>query len=284
MLAEPKEPRGGGTDLMTFDAQPVVADLISAGWAKVRLTSGQADVLTKVLQAAGDFFDRPLDHKHVYSSQDGNHGYRMLGVEYSITPERPDVNESFSLWSDRLNLIPLATELGEFGSLLLAWQEIVATTSAAILTSLARSFDHDGGVAFRMASSVQVNEYSVGPKDRDCLQDRHEDGHIITLVHGTKPGLELFVNDTPTPVDTARDELVVMPGSILSALTGGAVAPLYHQVRNLRLAGRQSIMYFVNPELEHPIHPWVGDRHADLRDDVRDRPNAFGLPDVPMVT
>jgi len=268
---------------MTFDAQSVAAHLRSAGWAKMRLTNGQADTLAKVLQSAGDFFDRPLEDKHAYSSQDGNHGYRTFGVEYSITPERPDVNESFSLWSDRLELIPRAADLGEFGNLLLAWQEIVATTSEAILESLARSFDHAGGVAFRTASSVQVNEYSVGPEDRDCLQDRHEDGHIITLVHGTKPGLELFVDDAPTPIDTARDELVVMPGSILSALTGGAVAPLFHQVRNLGLAGRQSIMYFVNPELGHPIHTWAGDRDVDLRDEVRDRPNAFGLPDVPIL-
>lgn len=269
---------------MTFDAQPVAAQLLSDGWATARLSSSQADTLEAVLRAAAEFFGRPLDQKHAHSSRDGDHGYRSMGMEYSVTADRPDVNESLSLWSDRIDLIPGADGLGEFKSHLLAWQEIVAATTSAILTSLACAFDYSGEVAFRAASSVQVNQYAVGDADRDCLQDRHEDGHIITLVHGTAPGLEIFIDDVPTATDTARDELVVMPGSILTALTGGSVAPLFHQVRNLRLSDRQSIMYFVNPELDRPIHPWAGaDTDADLRDAVRNRPSAFGLPDVPSL-
>lgn len=173
--------------------------------------------------------------------------------------------------------------MGTFGASLLAWQEIVAGISAAILAALARHFGNEDDLAFRAASSVQINDYAAGPEDRECLQDRHEDGHVLTLVHGTRPGLEIFVDGAPRASETAADELLVMPGSILSELTGQRIAPLFHQVRNLRLPDRQSAMYFVNPELDKPVRPWVGDRGDDLREMIRNRPNGFGLPAVPIV-
>ncbi len=57
----------------------------------------------------------------------------------------------------------------------------------------------------------------------------------------------------------AADEVVIMPGSVLTALSGGKIAPLYHQVRNHGLDDRQSIMYFVNPEIDEPLFGWIED-------------------------
>lgn len=268
---------------MAFNANLVTSALLSDGWAMVKLSEEQASQLTSLLDEGTSFFGRSQAAKESCSSADGNHGYRPMGREYSITPDRPDVNESFSLWSDRLDLIPAHEELGSFGGSLLAWQEAVAGISTAILRALARHFGSADELPFRSASSVQINSYAVGPDGRECLQDRHEDGHVLTLVHGTKPGLEIFVDGVPRAIDTAGDELLVMPGAILSELTGDRIGPLFHQVRNLRLPGRQSVMYFVNPELDEPVRPWVGDRDDDLREVVRNRPSAFGLPAVPSV-
>ena len=79
------------------------------------------------------------------------------------------------------------------------------------------------------------------------------------------------------------DEIVIMPGSVLTALSGGAIQPLYHQVRNHGLDDRQSIMYFVNPEIDEPLFGWVdsadGER-ADIREHVQNAPSMFGLPPV----
>ena len=268
---------------MAFNANSVTAALLSDGWAKIRLSEEQADRLTSLLNEATSFFGRPQAAKESCSSPDGNHGYRAMGREYSITPDRPDVNESFSLWSDRLDLTSNHEELGSFGRSLLAWQETVTGISRAILGGLAEHFGSTDELPFRTASSVQINNYAVGPDSRECLQDRHEDGHVLTLVHGTKPGLEIFVDGAPRAIDTAQDELLIMPGAILSALTGDRIAPLYHQVRNLGLPGRQSVMYFVNPELDEPVRPWAGDSDDDLREVIRNRPSAFGLPAVPTV-
>ena len=74
-----------------------------------------------------------------------------------------------------------------------------------------------------------------------------------------------------------------MPGSVLTALTGGKIAPLYHQVRNHGLSDRQSLMYFVNPEVEAPLFSWIdapdGTRE-DIREHVQNAPTMFGLPPV----
>jgi hypothetical protein len=54
-------------------------------------------------------------------------------------------------------------------------------------------------------------------------------------------------------------------------------------VRNHGLADRQSLMYFVNPEIKAPLYAWVesgeGSR-ADIREHIRTAPTAFGLPQV----
>lgn len=204
-------------------------------------------------------------------------------MEYSVSPDSPDANESLSLWSNRLDLIPVFDDLGPVGGALLRWQAAVAEITTDVLSGIARRFGAVAPPRFRAASSVQVNHYLGTPRARECLQDPHEDGHMLTLAHGSEPGLELFINGGAMPVATARHELVVMPGSSLTELTAGEVPAMYHQVRNLGLPCRQSVMYFVNPELDVPLRRWVNDDGADLRDAVRRRPEAFGLPTVPVV-
>lgn len=260
-----------------------IADgVLNDGFAKIVLNDLQAKTLTNLLTQSRPFFAQDLGTKATFASSDGNHGYRAMGKEFAMTAERPDINDSFSIWSDRIDLVPGNEKLGEFAEAILEWQKTVSQITYELLDAIAKKFDQPTTVQFAAASSVQINNYQTAPSDREFLQDKHEDGHIVTLVHGTKPGLELFIDGkNPTKVEIAADELVVMPGSILTALTGDAIKPLYHQVRNLKQSDRQSIMYFVNPELKQPIIPWVAGANEDLRDFVRNRPSEFGLPAVP---
>jgi isopenicillin N synthase-like dioxygenase len=140
-------------------------------------------------------------------------------------------------------------------------------------------------VEFEKASYLQFNYCLPTPPERDLLQDKHEDGHLLTVLHATAPGLEIFIDECAGPLLPAPDEVVVMPGSVLTALTGGRVAPLYHQVRNHNLGEgeRQSLMYFVNPEIDEPLYSWAasdrGER-IDIRPHVQNAPSMFGLPPV----
>jgi isopenicillin N synthase-like dioxygenase len=233
-----------------------------------------------------DFFSRPQQDKLKYGSDDHNYGYRPFGIEYSITPERPDMNECFTLWSSRLDLIPNADDISPLTESFLRWRDSLAPLVGDILNEVARQFGATAP-AFEKASYLQINYCLPTPLERDLLQDKHEDGHMVTVLHSNAPGLEIYAGGTAdptvTPILPDTDEIVIMPGSVLTALSGGAIEPLYHQVRNHGLDDRQSIMYFVNPEVEEPLFAWVdsadGSR-ADIREHVQNAPTMFGLPQV----
>ncbi len=77
-----------------------------------------------------------------------------------------------------------------------------------------------------------------------------------------------------------------MPGSVLTKMTGGQVEPLYHRVRNHGIVGRKSLMYFVNPQLDVPLAPWLSNETndgIDILDYARTAPGMFGLPPIEAV-
>ena len=272
---------------MTSTALPVVEqaarDILDTGYALVKLSELDAGNLHNAIATAVDFFKRPDAEKRAHGSSDHNYGYRPFGIEYSMTPERPDMNECFTLWSSRLDLIPHADGIADLTAAFLDWRDSVAPLVTAILDEVARAFGVPTAPEFEKASYLQINYCLPAPAEREYLQDKHEDGHMVTVLHATAPGLEIYVNDEVKPMLPAADEIVIMPGSVLTALSGGKIPPLYHQVRNHGLADRQSIMYFVNPEIDEPLFGWLdspeGER-VDIREHVQNAPSMFGLPPV----
>ena len=258
-------------------------DILDQGYAVVKLTDVDAYNLHNAISTAVRFFERPLEEKKAHGSTDHNYGYRPFGIEYSVSPERPDMNECFTVWSSRLDLIPDAEGISDLTGAFLSWRDSLAPLVKAVLDEVARNFGTEEAPEFEKASYLQINYCLPTPAERDLLQDKHEDGHMVTVLHATAPGLEIYVNDDVKPMLPARDEVVIMPGSVLTALSGGKIQPLYHQVRNHCLDDRQSIMYFVNPEIDEPLFGWIdapdGER-ADIREHVQNAPSMFGLPPV----
>jgi isopenicillin N synthase-like dioxygenase len=261
-------------------------DILDHGYAVVKLSDLDAGRLQSAIGTAVEFFRRPDEEKIKHGSDDHNYGYRPFGIEYSITPERPDMNECFTLWSSRLDLIPNADDISPLTESFLHWRDSLAPLVGDILNEVARRFGATAP-AFEKASYLQINYCLPTPLERDLLQDKHEDGHMVTVLHSNAPGLEIYAGGTDdptvTPILPDTDEIVIMPGSVLTALSAGAIEPLYHQVRNHGLDDRQSIMYFVNPEVDEPLFAWVdsadGSR-ADIREHVQNAPTMFGLPPV----
>jgi isopenicillin N synthase-like dioxygenase len=258
-------------------------DVIDQGYCVVKLSEIDAARLHTAIDTAVEFFRRPEDEKAIHGSADHNYGYRPFGIEYSITPDRPDMNECFTVWSSRLDLIPEAEKINDLTESFLRWRDSLAPLVAAILDEVAQTFAGGSAPEFEKASYLQINYCLPTPPERDLLQDKHEDGHMLTVLHANAPGLEIYVNDEVKPMQPAADEVVMMPGSVLTALSGGKIPPLYHQVRNHCLDDRQSIMYFVNPEVDEPLYSWVdspdGSR-TDIREHVQNAPTMFGLPPV----
>ncbi|MER7210332.1 2OG-Fe(II) oxygenase family protein [Streptosporangium sp. NPDC000239] len=261
-------------------------ELLGVGYARITLGAKEAALLATALDECRRFFSLPDATKARYSSADCNFGYRPLGMEYSITADRPDLNDCFTLWSDRLDLVPNSAELTSLTDALLAWRNHLSALVSDVVGHVAGIIGDAQAPSFEAASYLQVNNYTHADGERDLLQDRHEDGHLVTVIHTTAPGLEIWPDGECLPVEMAPDEVVLMPGSVFAELTGGKVGALDHQVRNLGLDRRMSLMYFVNPELTEPLYPWVrteGEAPADLRDKIRSHPATFGLPHVPVL-
>lgn len=263
-------------------------DIIANGFAVVKLDDLDTRNLQSAISSAVAFFDTPLEDKQRHGSEDHNYGYRPFGIEYSMTPDRPDMNECFTLWANRLDLIPNAADIPQLTGSFLDWRDSLAPLVEAVLDEVAREFGADAAPQFEKASYLQINDYRVpAPPERDLLQDKHEDGHMVTVLNANAPGLEIYAegehSDAVQPLLPGHDEVLIMPGSVLTALSGGAIQPLFHQVRNHGLDDRQSIMYFVNPEIDAPLYAWTTDENgerADIRDHVRNAPKMFGLPEV----
>ena len=260
-------------------------DILDQGYAVVKLDDVDAFNLHNAISTAVKFFERPLEDKAAHGSTDHNYGYRPFGVEYSISPDRPDMNECFTVWASRLDLIPNAGDIDDLTGAFLSWRDSLAPMVKAILDEVAQSFGAEGAPAFEKASYLQINYCLPTPAERDLLQDKHEDGHMVTVFFNDTATTEIYTNDEIKPMLPAKDEIVIMPGSVLTALSGGKIEPLYHQVRNhcLGEGERQSIMYFVNPEIDEPLYGWLdssdGER-VDIRQHVQNAPSMFGLPPV----
>ncbi|MFF3518336.1 2-oxoglutarate and iron-dependent oxygenase domain-containing protein [Streptomyces sp. NPDC002573] len=96
---------------MLTSATQAAGDLLRDGYARITLRDGGERLLHQVLGASRQFFGRPVGEKERYVAVDFNFGYRPLGREFSVSAERPDLNDCFTLWHDRLDLIPNSAEI-----------------------------------------------------------------------------------------------------------------------------------------------------------------------------
>ena len=234
---------------------------------------------------ANEFFRRPAAEKHLYAAPAWVEGYRELGPEYALVPERPDLTESFTAWNfnrGRPELdawragCPLHGAIRDASSLL---ADLVGDLFAAMA-----DYWNPGApeLRFHNATHIQLNYYQPLLHSRDLLQDPHEDGHLVTIVATNAPALEIEIDGKFVPADIGENELLLMPGSLLSLMTGYRVKPLFHQVRNTHRADpRSSLLYFVNPDIDLQLVPWIANESnagIDIIERANNAPKKFGLP------
>ncbi|RDS98068.1 hypothetical protein DWU95_44995, partial [Burkholderia contaminans] len=85
-------------------------------------------------------------------------------------------------------------------------------------------------------------------------------------------------DSSPISALPRSDEMIVLAGSLLEALTDGEVPAMQHAVERPRTrAPRKSLMYFVNPDLSAAhASTIVNQRPLDLRALAEGRHVAFG--------
>ena len=93
---------------------------------------------------------------------------------------------------------------------------------------------------------------------------------------------EIEVDGKYIPAGADGNEIVFMPGSLLSLMTGYKIKPGYHQVRNTRRRDpRSSLLLFVNPEIDQKLEPWINNESnagIDIIERANEGPKQFGMP------
>lgn len=236
-------------------------NLIRHGYAVLKWHESPIPALQKIFADGRDFFGLGDERKFAASSPSRLEGYRPLGAEFSEIPQRPDLCEYFTVWpwNAAVPEIRVWAQCSEFHGSMSSVLPRFAAIADAILECLRQRVNPEGQcIQTFEASYLQMNHYRPADFDRDFLQDCHEDGHILTILKSTAPGLEIRTTSGFTAIDIEQDELLVFPGSILTLVTGGLIPPLFHRVRNDRTTmTRQSLLYFVNPSLSQETRPWI---------------------------
>lgn len=264
--------------------EAAATQLLTDGYAKVTMGDELADQVSKIFEAAEGFFSRPTSEKASYAAPNILEGYRQLGIEYSKSKDRPDLNESFSTWLKNVSL-PTIQQWGATNNLHRSMTEALQAYSDVtnkLLNQVRLALNPEASpLTVGDISYLQLNYYQPGQHARDYLQDEHEDGHLLTIVKPTAPGLEVKVKGAYHQLEVSPTEFLVMPGSILSLFTGGRIPPLYHRVRkHANVSVRKSLMFFVNPSMDVAHEPWMiseANKNVDIRETVNERSAAFGL-------
>lgn len=247
----------------------VAKSLLDRGYALVRDDGELMPMVGRMIEEARSFFAQDDAAKLAASTPSRLEGYRPMGAEFSDNPEETDLCEFFSVWHwnqgnteiekwARANRLHAAMTMALPG---------FARVADGVLEALRARLNPNGQrVDVTEASYLQVNHYRPREFDRELLQGPHEDGHVLTIHKATGHGLEIRSDDRFHALAIADDEFLILPGSLLTLITGGALAPLFHQVRNDKATGdRQALLYFVNPSMVQETRPWiVTDANRDL--------------------
>jgi isopenicillin N synthase-like dioxygenase len=271
------------TSVIATTSKPETTMFADIEW--VETTSDTADALRSLIAEAHRFFAQSADEKAPLRAEKKTTGWREIGVEYSQSPDRPDLNETFCFRAhdDRGGSLPNAPII-EACRTAQAALDVVAT---ATLNHLARSMGVAVGekpvVRTNFESWVQINFSRPAAASREWIQEAHEDGHLVTFLFSDADGLEVQPPSGEwTPVLPSPEKLVCFPGECGAFLTGDAIIPMPHRVRaHKNVPLRVSVAYFVNPDLDQELPPWFDNdrnRGVDLLHWGQQNPTRFGLP------
>lgn len=240
-----------------------------------------------ILSAGQKFFEQPSEMKaHCISSVNDLEGYRGFGEELDPETGLEDLSEGFAVWhrnqqSAHVRRWAVSCDLHRaMSGALDAYSTFAEGILLALRQEVAPSLkDGDGSdINIRQLSYLQQNYYRpsdhVGGTRRNVMEP-HEDGHLLTILKPTAPGLAVSPRELIEPPTRANPlgvygppgdyvditlnarEAILIPSTPTALLTGGKVSPLWHGVRITGSERRQALMFFVNPDPQFECRPWV---------------------------
>jgi hypothetical protein len=226
-------------------------DIIQYGYTLVEVSKHFADCLFEVSKVYGTITQATKDEFRFPERTDG---FLPFGMEHSNTTKRMDLCERYCYRHKyrRDHRKNTASEFvsSKFYEQIRYMDEELHGISHRILTHIQDAFLYRGPIEIRDGSYSQLSFYD--PKhasvDRECLQDVHEDGHLLTIVAETHPGLVIHDRGQKKLIDVKPPWVVVFSGSLLTLHTDFQIRPTYHSVKNIpRTECRSSFAYFAIP-------------------------------------
>lgn len=250
----------------------IISDLFHQGYSIRKLSCSDAFQIAVMKLEALKIFHSPKHIKDSETYESQHLGYRPVGGEYVGTPEFWDVNESLSFSFMAASLIKDKSPGKGFYQAAKTVFPIYDRIVQETLYELKEYYGSAEEIPETInASWIQLNYYEqalANKAKRELMQGKHEDGHLITLWSAQDAGLEFFPEGKegkPSPLILEHDEILIMPGELLTKLTGGDIKPLFHQVRRIDdVYTRLAAMYFPNPDPQKSFFPFAS--HAEKID------------------
>ncbi len=228
-------------------------------------------LLDKAYELSEKLFSLDVETKNKYICKEGKgqRGYTPFGTEHAKDNHHPDLkefwhvgqllNESHELYeSYPKNIWP--TEVNQFEETFTNIYKSLEDVGKTILSALSHSLQVEQSYFENMvrdgSSILRLLHYPPIPEgaDPNCVRAAaHEDINLITiLVSATTSGLELLDrNNNWLPVETAKNNLIVDAGDMLSRITNEVIPSTTHRVVNPKgeNKNRYSMPFFMHP---HP--------------------------------
>lgn len=264
-------------DIVRSNLRDPVISLITQGFAVVKLPLlTQSNVWSAMERLAG----ASPEMKQNFSFPERTDGFLPKGGEYSKYTGKVDLCDRFCFWHryrelHAPNIFSKTTAYRDVSSC----EEQLASLAQQLISELWAFFHSDEQIVIRNNSYLQLCIYEEFHQldDRNYMQDRHEDGHLITLIKPTRDGLVIFPNDIETPVHLADDEIIIISGSLLTLLSDGQIPAMYHAVSNPKIPlARKSMVYFAIPDLSQTYTSLLSKKRLNVADFADESHRAFG--------
>lgn len=268
--------------------RPIAESINAQGFALVEAPTKIVAVAAKIFEFAPNFFKQSSTRKMRESFHNLASGYRGIGAEFSVSPKRYDLLESFSFLPAEEPLVRgnLSETAADLYDLLREYASSVECLVKDTISDLAHIYGlNTQQLSFfsRRYSHTQINCYEPYRWQRRILVDPHEDGVLLTTLVADTDGLEVLDSQgNYVSIECSRNAMILMAGELLALLTGYSIKPIRHRVKRYGSQKlRLSLVHLANLNIDATVSPWlVSEQNRDINiiDKAINNPTRFGLP------
>ncbi len=256
----PADVTNPGQRVRQCDYETYAQSLIAEGHCTIRLPQSLVKSFWEIISCHSELSP---DTKESFSFPERTDGFLPFGMERSRTTNRVDLCERYCYRHKyRMDHLQYAFSGSPLYEETTCYESGVSAIAERLLDAICIAFNAEYRIPIRDNSYLQFCAYSnqYRREDREYLQDRHEDGNLITLVKASCEGLVIYPDGVPRKVGTPEDEIIVFTGSLLTVLSDGRIPFMDHAVLNpSEGVSRSSLVYFVLPDLKSP-YPRLTDK------------------------